>query len=201
MRRRRWLLALALLPATAGAAGLAPPPPAQAGPAVTLYELDRQQSRLEFEVRTRLGHRLRGQFPRYEGLVDRLPDGQHRVRLRISTAAAEIPGKPRYTGWMRGDSFFDTLRHPWMEFVSDPYPPDALADGGQLHGRLTLRGATRPESLDVAPAACARPGLDCAVQVRGDIVRSRYGMDDWQVVLSERVRFSMQVWLREAAPR
>jgi len=98
------------------------------------------------------------------------------------------------------DSFFDTVRHPWMEFVSDPYLPDTLAHGGQLHGRLTLRGTTRPERLDVAPAQCARPGLDCAMEVHGDIQRGRYGMDDWQVMLSERVRFTMQVWLSEAGP-
>lgn len=199
MRCRRWLLALALLPAAAGAL---PPVPAPApAPELTLYRVDPEHSLLEFEVRTRLGQRLRGQFPRYEGQVDLLPDGRQRVRLRISTAAAEIPGKPRYTGWMRGDSFFDTLRHPWMEFVSDPYPPGALADGGPLRGQLTLRGATRPEHLEVEPAQCARPGLDCLVQVRGDIQRSRYGMNDWQVMLSERVRFTMQVRLREADPR
>lgn len=202
MQYRRWLLALALLPAAWSIAG--PAAPVRAGlpleHAVRLYRLDPERSLLEFEVRTRLGQRLRGQFPRYEGLVERLPDGRHQVRLRISTAAAEIPGKPRYTGWMRGDSFFDTVRHPWMEFVSDPYLPDTLAHGGQLHGRLTLRGATRPERLDVAPAQCARPGLDCAMEVHGDIQRGRYGMDDWQVMLSERVRFTMQVWLGEAGP-
>lgn|SRR5690606_10702287 len=200
MLSRLSLFLALLLPAAGVAAGqYHPAPPVQQ--AVTLYELDQAHTRLEFEVRTRLGQRLRGEFPRYEGLVDLLPDGRQRVRLRVSTAAAEIPGKPRYTGWMRGDSFFDTLRHPWMEFVSDPFPPHALAQGGKLHGHLTLRGATRAESLDVEPAACERPGLDCAVQVHGDIARARYGMDDWQVVLSERVRFTMEVWLREAGAR
>ncbi len=202
MRCRHWLLALALLPAAAGLAAAggtqaAAPPPA----GLVLYELDPELSQLQFEVRTRLGQRLRGLLPRHEGLVERLPDGQHRVRLRISTAAAEIPDKPRYTGWMRGDSFFDTLRHPWMEFVSDPYPPDALARGGQLQGRLTLRGTTRPEALTVEPAGCARAGLDCVLHAHGDIQRSRYGMGEWQMVLTERVRFTMDVRLREAEAR
>jgi len=202
---RRWSWpVLALSSALACAVAMAqpaPPHPPSPPRAVAVYELDPVNSRLQFEVRTRVGQRLRGEFPRYEGLVDLLPDGRHRVRLRVSTASAEIPGKPRYTGWMRGDSFFDTLRHPWMEFVSEPYPADALARGGQLRGHLTLRGATRAETLDVEPAACAHPGRDCPIEVHGDIVRSHYGMDDWQVVLSERVRFSMQVWLREAGAR
>ena len=66
--------------------------------------IDTQRSQLEFEVRTRIGQRLQGVFPVYEGLCEVLPDGRHQVRLRLSTAAAEIPDKPRYTAWMRGDS-------------------------------------------------------------------------------------------------
>ncbi|HET6397054.1 MAG TPA: YceI family protein [Pseudoxanthomonas sp.] len=193
----RWLALWLLVPAAASAQpGGLPPEPA---PAVAMT-IDTARSHLGFEVRTRLGQRLEGVFPRHEGLVERLPDGRHRVRLRVATVAAEIPERPRYTAWMRGESFFDTLRHPWMEFVSDPYEPRALAEGGALHGRLTLRGVTRAEALELEPAACPRPGLDCPVEVRGDIERSRYGMDDWRVVLSDRVRFLMQVWLKEAAP-
>lgn len=56
---------------------------------------------------------------------------------------------------------------------------------------------TRDEQLQVAPAACPRPGLDCAVWVSGDIRRSRYGMDDWRLVVDDRVLLRMQVWLRD----
>lgn len=159
--------------------------------------IDTAHSRIGFEVRTRFGQRLEGDFPVYDGLVETLPDGRHLVRLRISTAAAQIPDKPRYTAWMRGENFFDTVRYPWMEFVSDPYTPGDLSEGGALSGRLTLRGTTRSESLALAPSTCARPGLDCAVAVSGDIDRSRYGMDEWQFAVGDRVRLRMQVRLRD----
>ena len=193
MRLRCWLGA-ALLGQAWLAAAQAPEP----RPGAPLL-IDPHRSTIAFEVRTRVGQRLDGLFPVYEGICEVLPDGRQQVRLRLSTAAAEIPGKPRYTGWMRGDSFFDALRHPWMEFVSDPYAGSDLADGGELRGRLTLRGATRAESLRVAPAACARPGLDCPVEVSGDIDRSRYGMDAWQIALADKVRLRMQVWLKDNA--
>ena len=73
-----------------------------------------------------------------------------------------------------------------------------LADHVDL--RVTGEATNGAEALELEPAACPRPGLDCPVEVRGDIERSRYGMDDWRVVLSDRVRFLMQVWLKEAAP-
>ncbi|MBB6065434.1 polyisoprenoid-binding protein YceI [Pseudoxanthomonas broegbernensis] len=172
----------------------------EAVPPAPPLRIDTEHSHLGFEVRTRLGQHLEGVFPVYDGTVEALPDGRHQVRLRIATAAAEIPGRARYTAWMRGDSFFDSVRHPWMEFVSDPYVAAGLADGAALNGRLTLRGVTQDEALQVAPSACPRPGLDCAVWVSGDIQRSRYGMDDWRLVLSDRVLLRMQVRLKENPP-
>lgn len=177
------------------AAAIASPVPV-AEPA-RAQQIDTQRSHLGFEVRTRLGGQVAGVFPAFDGAIHTLPDGRHQVRLRVATLAAEIPGRARYTAWLRGDHFFDALRHPWMEFVSDPYVAQGLADGLLLEGRLTLRGVTRDEQLQVAPAACPRPGLDCAVWVSGDIQRSRYGMDDWRLVLGDHVLLRMQVWIRD----
>ena len=152
-------------------------------------------------MRTRLGQRLEGVFPVFEGVREVLADGRHQVRLRVSTAAAELPGRARATAWMRGEHFFDSSRHPWLEFQSEPYWPQELARGGALRGRLGLRGITREEELQVQPAACARSGLDCAVQVGGTLQRSRYGMDDWQLAVGEEVQLRMEVWLKDnAAP-
>ncbi|UWX04849.1 YceI family protein [Pseudoxanthomonas sp. NC8] len=175
------------------------PASAPAGPPATVA-FDTGGSWLGFEVRTRFGQRMAGEFPRYEGMVEYLPDGRHRVRLRVATSEAVIPDRPRYTAWMRSQSFFDAIRHPWMEFVSEPYAPQLLRDGGVLKGRLDLRGVTRDEALDVAPAACARPGLDCDILVAGSIERADYGMREWQFALADEVRLEVRVRLRETAP-
>ena len=101
---------------------------------------------------------------------------------------------------MRGASFFDAERHPWMEFVSEPYPVELLREGGTLEGVLTLRGASHRERLQVAPAACDQPGRDCDILVRGGIERSHYGMREWQVALADEVRLSVRVRLRGTLP-
>ena len=173
------------------AAMLAPP-----GRADARALIDPAQSWLGFEVYTRFGQRVAGEFPRFQGEVEALPDGRHRVHLRVATTEAVIPDRPRYTTWMRGASFFDTGRHPWMEFVSDPFPAELLRAGGPLRGHLTLRGVTRPQRLDVLPAACARSGQECGIQVNGSIDRSDFDMRQWQLALADRVWLLASLQLR-----
>ena len=171
---RALLLALALLACAPGAAS------AQAA-------IDPGHSWLGFEVYTRFGQRVAGEFPEFQGQVETLADGRQRVRLQVATSQARIPERPRYTSWMRGASFFDTGRHPLMEFVSEPYPVELLRHGGTLRGQLTLRGVTRPQRLEVQPATCERPGIDCQIRVSGSIDRSDFDMRQWQLALADRV--------------
>ncbi|MBO9880921.1 YceI family protein [Xanthomonas sp. D-109] len=165
------------------------------------YALDPVQSRFGFEIRTRFGQRIEGFFPRYEGTVHVLPDGRHQVHLRLFTAYVEIPGKPRYTGWMRGEDFFDAPRYPTVSFDSQPFSPQVLGKGGPIPGILSIRGISHAETLTVMPAACTRAGYDCDVISRGTVLRGRYGMDKWDLALSDRVTFVLRARLTEASTR
>ena len=72
-----------------------------------------------------------------------------------------------------------------------------LATGlGRLRGKLTLHGVTRTESFILQPAECARPGRDCDVVASGVINRADYGLSGYRLVLSDRVRFTMRVRLK-----
>ncbi|WP_246191952.1 YceI family protein [Pseudoxanthomonas sangjuensis] len=185
-RRRGWLaLACAMLACGAARAG--------AGN----LEFDPAHSRFGFELRTRWGQKLEGRFPHYDGHVVELPDGRHQVRLRFFTADVEIAGHPRYTEWTRGPRFFDAEKYPTVSFVSEPYDPALLAQGGKLAGKLAIRGIQRPKSLDVEAAACARPALDCDVVATGAVSRADYDMDNWQLAVNDRVVFVLRARLRE----
>ncbi|XEB09843.1 YceI family protein [Xanthomonas sp. DAR 35659] len=194
-RRPRPALCMALLSAwLLPLCGSAQAPPLAPGQ----HLFDPAQSRFGFEIRTRFGQRIEGFFPRYEGTVQVLPDGRHQVRLRLFTAYVEIPGKPRYTGWMRGEDFFDAPRYPTVSFDSQPIAPQVIDKGGPVPGTLTIRGVSHPEVLTVMPAACSRPGYDCDVISRGTVLRGRYGMDKWDLALSDRVTFVLRARLTEA---
>lgn len=177
--------AIAVLAPAIAFAALAPPAGAQA--------FDPQQTRIEFDVRTRVGTRVRGQFPAYEGRVETLPDGRHRVHVRLAAGEVRVGTSARYTALARGPQLFDAARHPWIEFVSDPYPADLARTGGPLPGRLRLRGVERAERFVLAPSPCARPGHDCPVLAQGRVSRDDYGLTGWRWALADRVRFKLHV--------
>jgi len=170
--------------------------PAAASPGLAF---DPASSRFGFELRTRWGLKLDGRFPEFEGGVTTLPDGRQVVRLRMLTEYVEIEGYPRYTEWTRGSQFFDADRYPAVVFVSRPYDPALLGSGGALAGELTIRGITRPKTLDLAPSTCARPAVDCEVVATGTVRRSHYDMDGWMMAVGDRVVFVLRARLHPGA--
>lgn len=163
-------------------------------------QFDPEHTRFGFEVRTRWGQRVIGVFPRYQGEVIRLADGRRQVRIRLAADAVEVADSPRYTALARGEGFFDAARHPLIEFVSEPLTDATLHDGGALRGRCSIQGVTRIETFVLRPSACSRPGLDCDVVAQGNIRREDYGLDGWQFVLRNQVRFDLRVRLRDEQP-
>ena len=164
-------------------------------------EFDRAHSRIGFELQTRWGQRLEGVFPDYDGDVEVLPDGRHRVSMTLRTASVEIVDHPGYTGFSRSDAFFDAARYPEIRFVSDPYPVSLLRSGGALHGELEMRGVRRRQAFVITPtpADCLRPAYDCDLQVAGSVRRADYGIDAWQIAVRDRVRFVLRVRLGKEA--
>ncbi|MCC3254136.1 YceI family protein [Xanthomonas campestris] len=162
-----------------------------------VHAIDPVQSRFGFEIRTRFGMKIEGLFPRFRGELTDSADGRQQVRFRLDAAQVEIPGKDRYTAWMRGEDFFNVAQYPVVEFESFPYSAEVVKRGGEITGNLAIRGITHVETLHVVPAECARPGYDCDVISRGTVLRGRYGMNAWQMALGDRVTFILRGRLQE----
>ena len=161
-------------------------------------EIDTAQSRIGFTLKTRWGQSLDGRFPQWRGEI--VPAGDRRqVRLKLPTADVEILGHPQYSKVTRGKGFFDADRHPYVEFVSDPYDEALLHEGGLLGGALTIRGVRRREVFTLQPSACKRPAVDCDVVASGTVYRADYAMDRWGFALSDRVVFDLHIRTRGAA--
>ena len=187
-RRRRpaWFPGVALLALASMLASLA----------ASASEIDADASQVGFNLQTRWGQVLEGRFPTIRGVVDDLGDGHHRVRLVLSARDVEIVGHPGYTRFTRGSGFFDAQHWPQAEFLSDPYSPALLRDGGRLRGILRMRGVQRHEVFLVQPSTCDRPGRDCDVVASGHVRRSDYGMDRWRIAVGDDVRFSLRMRMR-----
>ena len=162
--------------------------------------LDPEHSRFGFELRTRWGQRIEGNFPGYEGSVTVLADGRRQVRIRLATASVEVKGPSRYARFARGPSFLDAGRHPWVEFTSEPYAGEMVRAGGPLRGTLNLHGVTRPETFTLKPSACERPAYECDVVAYGRVDRAQYGLQTWRWAVQDEVRFNLRVRWLEGAP-
>lgn len=163
-------------------------------------QVDPVHSRLGFSLQTRWGQKLEGRFPQYEGEIVAMTDGRRRVQLRLASGAVEIEDSPRYSRFARGPRFFDAEKFPTIEFVSEPYDEALLRDGGELAGRLTIRGVTRREVFTIAPSECARPARDCDVVARGSVRRENYGINGFGLAIHNRVYFFLNVRVRDEQP-
>jgi len=162
-------------------------------------DIDPVASHIGFTLKTRWGQSLEGRFPDARGEVVELPDGRHQVRLQLTTRSVEIVNHASYTRLTRGSGFFDVAQYPLVEFVSDVYSPELLRRGGPLSGTLTIRNVHRREVFTITPTVCAQPAHACDVVASGSIHRSDYGMDRWNFALSDKVRFSLRVRVRDEA--
>lgn len=165
---------------------------------VAAADIDAAASQVGFSLVTRWGEVVDGRFPVFDGRLTRLPDGRQQVRLSLSAADVQIVGSQRHTYLTRGRGFFDAERFPWVTFVSEPFDPALLAEGGALPGQLHIRDVERPETFSVVPSGCGRPALDCPVQAHGVVERSRYGMNRWSFAIGGKVYFQLSLRLEGA---
>jgi polyisoprenoid-binding protein YceI len=187
--------ALILAPVVSSGQEVPPPEPTAAGNT----RLDPAHSRFGFELRTRWGQHIEGNFPDYEGSVTTLDDGRRQVRIRLASGTVQVSGPPRYARFASGPNFLDAARHPWVEFTSEPYEGELLRSGGRLRGTLNLHGVSHAETFSLQAATCARPAYDCDIVASGRVNRVDYGLETWRWAVQDEVRFTLRVrWLEEA---
>lgn len=113
------------------------------------WEIDSSHSGIYFSVRHMVIAKVRGQFSRWSGTVS-AQDGD----LNVATVDVVIDASSIDTGVADRDAhlktadFLDVSSHPDITFHSTT--TDDLGDGQlRVAGNLTIRGVTRPVTLDV----------------------------------------------------
>ena len=138
---RPW--ALALLFAVGLALAVSP-----AVAAIENYQIDPAHSAVGFSIR-HLFSKVPGRFTRFEGKIalDREDWSKSSVQVSIDAASVDT-NEPKRDQHLRSDAFFDVAKFPKITFQSTAVKqvaPNKL----QVTGNLTIRGTTKPVTLDV----------------------------------------------------
>ncbi|WP_068112615.1 YceI family protein [Tropicimonas marinistellae] len=172
------------------------PPPATA--ATVRYDLDGNASRVGFVVRFGPDS-ITGVLPVLGAklALDADTPRNSRVHVVLDTTRARA-SFPFATRELRGPRVLHSARHPTLEFATT----ELRADGrmARVHGLLTIRGITRPITLQAQiyrPAGTAPGDLSLlTVHLWGVVRRSEFGADGWAGMVGDEVHLDIRVTMR-----
>lgn len=152
-------------------------------PVAGLYAIDASHSAVEFVVRHLGLAKVRGRFSAFEGVVEiaeRPEDSSVTVDVELASIDTREPNRDEH---LRTNDFFDVPSHPTMSFKSTKVT--GSGNRWQVTGDLTLKGATKPVTLDVSfEGAGADPwgGQRIAFSATAEIDREEWGVN-WNQAL------------------
>lgn len=147
------------------------------------WTLDPSHSEIGFTVRHAGISKVRGQFTDAAATLDLAESvTDSKVNASIKTASFDS-GDANRDGHVRGEDFFDVETFPEISFVSNAIVPKG--DAYELQGDLTIKGITRPVTLEtefngvaVDPFGNTRAGLSAETTIS----RKDFGLT-WNAVL------------------
>ena len=112
------------------------------------WVVDPAHSLAEFRVKYMMIVNVKGRFDELEGVVDlKDPIEDSTIDVTFKTASISTNDAKR-DGHLRSPDFFDVETHPVMAFRGSRI--ERTSDtAGEVHGDLTIRGVSRPVSLDI----------------------------------------------------
>src|SRR5437588_6341805 len=153
-------------------------------PVAGVYEIDGAHTSVEFVGRHLMITKVRGRFSDVRGRITiaEEPESSH-VEVEIG-ASSLMTGNDDRDAHLKSGDFFDVEHYPTITFASTAVRP--LRDNTwELVGDLTVRGTTRPVSLQVdfdgggaSPMGDERIGFSAATEVN----REDFGLT-WNVAL------------------
>ena len=143
------------------------------------WVLDTAHTDIAFVARHAMVTKVRGTFDEFEGsvVVDQENPAASVAKAVIKTASVNTNNEDR-DGHVRGDDFFAVDQYPEMTFESTSF--DFNGTSGTVTGDLTLKGVTKPVTLDVEvfgveedPFGATRVGFEASTKIN----RKDFGVD------------------------
>ena len=171
--------------------------PAAPPEGVPRYRYDPSHTQVWF-VADHLGFsRPMGRFTKVEGWLAFDPEDWSSAGCDVTIPVDSLwLGDAAWEKKMLSDRFFDARRHPTMHFACTRF--ERAGDGrAKLTGELTLRGVTRPITLDVRVNRVGRHsfslGYVAGFSATGKLERSDFGMTQLAAAVGDTVELKLEV--------
>jgi polyisoprenoid-binding protein YceI len=159
--------------------------------AATEWALDDTHTEIGFSVRHMMVTDVKGAFDKYTGVIniDEKDPTKSVVNVDIDVNSVNTKVAKR-DAHLKGPDFFDAANHPKMTFKSTKIEKGAKPNTYKVTGDLTMRGVTKPITLDVEVSdAWTDPkewggNVHRGVKATGKINRQEFGLK-WQTKLDK----------------
>lgn len=113
------------------------------------WNIDNVHSNVDFVVRHMMVTNVRGSFNDYSGTIEFDPENPAATEVDVTINVASVDtGAEDRDNHLRSADFFEVETHPTMTFKSTSVEITG-DDTAKLTGDLTIRGITKPVTLDV----------------------------------------------------
>jgi polyisoprenoid-binding protein YceI len=180
---------------------------APAHAAVETYTFDQAHTHVGFSIR-HVFTPVKGEFKEVTGsiVVDRDNLSNSKVEVKIPAASINTNNEKR-DGHLKGEDFFFIEKNPEITFVSKSITV-GKDNKGTMSGDLTMRGVTKPVTLDVEILGFTGtgPGSVAGFSARGVLNRKDFGinwnktLDQGGTLLSDDVKLEIDVEARIPKP-
>lgn len=119
----------------------------------TIWTIDPAHTDVEFAVKHMMIATVKGRFSDIKGTAEVPEAGEPTINVTIRVGSIDTRQEQR-DAHLRSPDFFDVENHPEMRFVSTKTV--SAADGWKISGNLTIKGVTKPVTLDVTNEGTGR---------------------------------------------
>jgi polyisoprenoid-binding protein YceI len=172
------------------------------------WKIDPAHSEIQFKVKHLMITTVTGYFKKFDLEVDTETDDFTTTKKIEFTADIDSidTNNSQRDAHLKSADFFDADTHGQLKFTGKKY--EARGDEAKLHGDLTIRGATKPITLNVEfggivvdPYGQTKAGFT----VSGKIARKEFGLtwsavtEAGQIVVSDEIKIHAEIQLIKQA--
>jgi len=160
------------------------------------YALDAHHWSITFDVEHLKFSRFTMRFDRAQGTLDWKPGGLDASTVNVSIDASSVDTNvPLLDKLVKGPDMFDAANHPAIRFVSTRVVRTGNSEG-TLEGDLTIRGVTRPVTLEMKFNGYGVDPLTkedkLGFSAQGHFGRSQFGLGTWYPAVGDDVRVRIE---------